>query len=154
MRIKIFSNFCDSFTCKAHFERVCQVGLMDNYGSGKALYITTEEDYTLAIILNTAMPVLNNIGKANVLGLAFEPTPFLNLTPAFIQYAQTYIGKYFIGSKYFINQQNNTRVINGVYLAPRVLIFLLLLLKGCLFDTGSTTATTTAAHCRGCPYQG
>ena len=102
MRIKIFSNFCDSNTCKMHYERVCQVSLLDNYGPSKALYITTEEDYTHAIILNTAMPVLKNIGKENVLGLAFEPTPFLRLTPAFIQYAQTYIGKYFIGSKYFI----------------------------------------------------
>lgn len=115
MRIKIFSNFCDSFTCKAHFERVCQVGLMDNYGSGKALYITTEEDYTHAIILNTAMPVLNNIGKANVLGLAFEPTPFLNLTPTFIQYAQTYIGKYFIGSKYFIFGDKTNYILPEVF---------------------------------------
>ena len=96
MRIKFFSSFCDSLTCKYHYERVCQVTLLDNYGPDKALYITTEDDYTHAIILNTAMPVLKNIGKANVLGLAFEPPPFLQLTPAFIQYAQTYIGKYFI----------------------------------------------------------
>jgi hypothetical protein len=102
MRIKFFSSFCDSLTCKYHYERVCQVSLLDNYGPDKALYITTEDDYTHAIILNTAMPVLKNIGKANVLGLAFEPPPFLQLTPAFIQYAQTYIGKYFIGSKYVL----------------------------------------------------
>ena len=115
MRIKFFSSFCDSLTCKAHFERVCQVSLMDNYGPGKALYITTEDDYTHAIILNTAMPALKNIGKANVLGLAFEPTPFLNLTPVFIQYAQSYIGKYFIGSKYFIFGDATNYILPDVF---------------------------------------
>jgi len=99
MRIKFFSNFCDSMTCKTHYERVCEVSELTNYGPNKALYITTEEDYTHAIILNTAMPVLKkNISKANVLGLAFEPPPFLKLTPEFIDYAQKYICQYFIGS--------------------------------------------------------
>lgn len=115
MRIKFFSNFCDSVMCKYHYERVCQVGLLDNYGPGKPLYITTEEDYTHAIILNTAMPVLKNIGKANVLGLAFEPTPFLKLTPEFIQYAQTYIGKYFIGSKYVIFDNTTHFILPDVF---------------------------------------
>ena len=102
MRIKIFSDFCDSLTCKLHYERVCHVNQLAYYGPQKALYITTSDDYTHAIILNTAMPVLKNIGRSNVLGLAFEPPPFLQLTTTFIQYAQKYIGKYFIGSKYFI----------------------------------------------------
>jgi len=115
MRIKFFSNFCDSATCKFHYERVCQVSLLDNYGPGKALYITTEEDYTHAIILNTAMPALKNIGKANVLGLAFEPTPFLQLTPAFIQYAHTHIGKYFIGSQYFIFGNTTNYILPEVF---------------------------------------
>jgi len=115
MRIKFFSSFCDSATCKFHYERVCQVSLIDNYGPEKELYITTDEDYTHAVILNTAMPALKNIGKANVIGLAFEPTPFLNLTPAFIQYAQTYIGKYFIGSKYFIFGNTTNYILPDVF---------------------------------------
>jgi hypothetical protein len=46
------------------------------------------------------MPVLK-IPKKNVAGLAlaFEPFEYLTLTPEFIQYAQHYIGKYFIGGK-------------------------------------------------------
>jgi hypothetical protein len=68
------------------------------YGKNKSYYITTEDDYTHAIILNTAMPYLR-IPKENVLGLAFEPIYFLGLTPEFIQYAKNYIGRYFIGEK-------------------------------------------------------
>ena len=102
MRIKFFSSFCDSLTCKIHYDRVCEVGKMTNYASdssnSKNIFITTGEDYTHAIILNTAMPVLK-IPKENVLGLAFEPPPYLKLTVEFIQYAQKYIGKYFIGDK-------------------------------------------------------
>ena len=106
MRIKFFSSFCDSLTCKTHYERVCEVGKMTNYTSNssndinksKNIFITTGEDYTHAIILNTAMPVLK-IPKENVIGLAFEPPPYLKLTVEFIQYAQRYIGKYFIGDK-------------------------------------------------------
>lgn len=99
MRIKIFANFCDSAMCKAHYERVCAIKQLANYGPDKALYLTTGEDYTHAIIINTAMPVLKNIGKEKVLGLAFEPPAFLKMTSEFIQYAEKYIGKYFIGEK-------------------------------------------------------
>ena len=99
MRIKIFANFCDSAMCKAHYERVCDIKQLANYGPDKALYLTTGEDYTHAIIINTAMPVLKNIGKEKVLGLAFEPPAFLKMTPEFIEYAKKYIGKYFIGCK-------------------------------------------------------
>ena len=94
MRIKFFSSFCDSKQCKEKYERLCEI---PNYiNNNKNLYITTDEDYTHAIILNTAMPVLK-IPKKNVIGLAFEPPPYLKLTVEFIQYAQRYIGKYFIG---------------------------------------------------------
>ena len=49
--------------------------------------------------MNTAMPVLKNIPKQNVIGLAFEPPEFLGLTNEFIHYAQKYINKYYIGEK-------------------------------------------------------
>jgi hypothetical protein len=39
------------------------------------------------------------IPKQNVLGLAFEPFYFLNITPEFIEYSKKNIGKYFIGEK-------------------------------------------------------
>ncbi len=70
---------------------------MANYGIKKELYITTGEDYTHAVILNVAMPLLKNIPKENVLGLAFEPPAYLKLTKEFITYAEKYIGKYYIG---------------------------------------------------------
>jgi hypothetical protein len=60
---------------------------------------TIDEDYTHAIILNTAMPKLN-IPKENVLGLAYEPFEFLSIKPEFVKYAKKYIGKYFIGCKH------------------------------------------------------
>ena len=101
MRIKFFSSFCDSKVCKDTYERLCEVHNMPNYnsnGKGKNIFITTGDDYTHAIILNTAMPVLK-IPKENVLGLAFEPPAFLGITKEFINYAQKNIGKYFIGDK-------------------------------------------------------
>lgn len=69
---------------------------MHFYGEDKKIYITANDDYTHAIIINTAMPDLK-IPKQNVIGLAFEPIQFLNLTPAFVNYAINHIGKYLIG---------------------------------------------------------
>jgi hypothetical protein len=46
------------------------------------------------------MPQLKDIPKKNVIGFAFEPPMFLNLSIEFIQYAEKYIDKYFIGDKY------------------------------------------------------
>jgi hypothetical protein len=100
IKIKIFSSFCDSEHCKLKLEDLCEKINIPNYGGDKDIYITTLDDYTHAIILNTAMPKLKNIPKKNVVGLAFEPPLFLNLTLEFIQYAEKYIGKYFIGDKY------------------------------------------------------
>ena len=100
MIIKFFSSFCDSSVCKSKYERLCETHKLENYGPGKELYITTGEDYTHAIILNTAMPPLK-IPKENVLGLAFEPPAYLGLTVQFINYAQKHIGKYFMGDRIF-----------------------------------------------------
>lgn len=100
IKIKIFSSFCDSEDCKSVFEDICETKNMFNYGEDKDIYITNGDDYTHVIILNTAMPNLVNIPKKNVVGLAFEPPLFLNLTLEFIEYAQKYISTYFIGDKY------------------------------------------------------
>ena len=95
--IKFFSSFCDSQECKSKYERLCEIQNMPKYG--KTISVTTGDDYTHAIILNTAMPVLKNIPKSHVIGLAFEPPQFLKLNTQFILYAQKYIGKYFIGDR-------------------------------------------------------
>jgi hypothetical protein len=99
MRIRFFSSFCDSDNCKTVYERLCQTDLLDFYGegSGKDTIITVGEDYTHAVIINTAMPQSLNVPKERVIGLAFEPPQFLNLTPEFIKYAEKNIGVYFIG---------------------------------------------------------
>jgi hypothetical protein len=102
MKIKIFSDFCTSEVCKEKFEKVCKSHLIENYGENKEIYITTNDDYTHAVILNKATPELK-IPKSNVLGLACEPISFLALTPEFISYAKTHIGKYFIGDKNGLN---------------------------------------------------
>uniref|UniRef100_A0A6C0E453 Fucosyltransferase C-terminal domain-containing protein n=1 Tax=viral metagenome TaxID=1070528 RepID=A0A6C0E453_9ZZZZ len=98
-RIRIFSNFCDSKQCKEVYERLCQTHLIKNYGEYKQVYITNDDNYTHAIIMNTDMPNLT-IPKENVIGFAFEPPQFLRLTGTFIEYAQKHIGKYFLGEKF------------------------------------------------------
>jgi hypothetical protein len=46
------------------------------------------------------MPKLKNIPKENVIGFAFEPPIFLGLSLEFVEYAEKYIHKYYIGDKY------------------------------------------------------
>jgi len=97
--VRFFSDFCNSTICKNNFERICDSKNLDFYGLNKQIFITDKDDYTHAIILNKARPQLN-IPKENVIGLAFEPFEFLDIDQEFINYSQTYIGKYFIGSKH------------------------------------------------------
>jgi len=78
---------------------------MPNYGEDKEIYITNTDDYTHVIILNTAMPPLpKHIPKQNIIGFAFEPPKYLNLTQEFVDYAKKYIGKYFIGDVYDLGE--------------------------------------------------
>ena len=88
-RIKIFSNFCNSSVAKDTFERLCDTESLSNYGADKEIYITIDDDYTHAIILNTAMPILKNIPKQNIVGLAFKPPVFLGLSLDFVEYAES-----------------------------------------------------------------
>jgi hypothetical protein len=97
--IRIFSDFCDSHGLKTIYEeRLCEKYKNSYYGIDNYIYLTSGDDYTHAIILNTIMPVLKNgIPKKNVIGFALEPFPFLPLSPIFIEYARQNISKYFIG---------------------------------------------------------
>jgi len=97
-KIKIFCPFASSKNCKEIYERINYTNEIDFYGKDKKIYITDEDDYTHAIIINTIMPELK-IPKENVIGLAFEPIPFLELSKQFIDYAEKNIGKYYIGDK-------------------------------------------------------
>ena len=98
-KIKIFCPFSSSENCKKIYEKINYAQEIEFYGENKKIYITDQEDYTHAMIINTIMPDLR-IPKENVIGLAFEPIQFLNLTTQFIDYAKKYIGKYYIGDKY------------------------------------------------------
>lgn len=98
--IRIFADFHTSEKLKEIFEQINETDLMQNYGIGKDIYITTGDDYTHVFILNTEMPILKSIPKENVIGFAQEPPIFLNLTLDFVIYAQKNIGKYYIGEKY------------------------------------------------------
>lgn len=71
----------------------------DIFYKDKQVYITDTDDFTHAIIINTAMPTLN-IPKTNVIGLAWEPFEFLKMEPIFIDYAIKHIGRYYIGDKH------------------------------------------------------
>lgn len=55
-----------------------------------------DNSFTHAIILNTYMPKLQ-IPKENIIGLAWEPLEFLNITPQWLEYVKQNIGTYFIG---------------------------------------------------------
>ena len=97
-RIRIYSSFGESKNCKGIFERLCETQKIEDYGDGKKYYITNEDDYTHVIIMNTAMPdIPSHIPKDNVIGLAFEPLPYLGLTRQFVDYVNEKVGKYFIG---------------------------------------------------------
>ena len=99
IKIKIFCSFAPGDKCKEVFEKINYSDEISFYGPDKKYYFTNNDDFTHAIIMNTAMPELN-IPKENVLGLAFEPIYFLGLTPQFVEYAKKNIGRYFIGDKF------------------------------------------------------
>lgn len=97
-RIRIFCPFAPSEKCIDICERIYNTNAIEFYGPDKKIYFTCNDDYTHAIILNTMMPALN-IPKEKVIGLAFEPLPFLRLNTLFIEYAKKHIGKYYIGDR-------------------------------------------------------
>ncbi len=93
IRVKFFSSFCDSQVCCDAYKRIyAEV----NRPPSKIEY-TNLDDYTHVVLINTAMPVLKNIPKKNVIGLAFEPLCYLGLTKKFIEYAIKNISMYYIG---------------------------------------------------------
>jgi hypothetical protein len=94
--IKFFSSFGTNDGCIEAYTRVSELSKDPMFNT--CYRFTTKDDYTHAIILNTAMPNLN-IPKKNVIGLAFEPNVFLNLTSQFVEYAKKNIGVYLIGDK-------------------------------------------------------
>lgn len=93
MRIRIFSSWCDSIEAK-------RLILEQNLYSSISISITSNDDYTHAIILNTAMPkIREGVPIENVIGFAYEPNVYLGLTKEFVEYAIKHIHKYYIGDQ-------------------------------------------------------
>ena len=97
IRIRFFSDFCSSENCKQEYEDKCRVNQMDNYGPDKRLYITLNQTYTHAILLNCPIVPTISVPPERVLGLAFEPIPYLRLSYDFIHFAEKCVGLYYIG---------------------------------------------------------
>ena len=100
IRIRFFSDFCTSETCKQNYERMCLYQKLDYYGKTNKIYFTTTETYTHVILLNCPVPGSLHVEKECVIGFAHEPpdNSFLRLYyNNFIEYAANSIGKYFIG---------------------------------------------------------
>ena len=99
--IRIFADFLKNEDIKPIFEDRFTTSAISKFSKDGNIQITDKDDYTHVIIINTAMPKIKpNIPKENVIGLAYEPIPFLNITYEFVQYAEKNIGKYFIGDLY------------------------------------------------------
>lgn len=91
--IRIFSDFCSTS------KFISYVIASNDISNNSPLYKFTDgDDYSHAIIINTVMPRLN-IPRENVIGLALEPIPFLNLNIQFVSYVKSVVGKYIIGDE-------------------------------------------------------
>lgn len=102
-KIRCFADFTTSEGVQVEYENKClnfvAPNLTAHYGVYQSYIFTSGEDYTHVFIFNKVMPDIAHIPKQNVIGFAHEPIPFLQLTPEFIEYAQTYIGCYYLGDK-------------------------------------------------------
>ena len=119
--IKLFSDFTTPTELKKMYENICQVDKLDYYGEDKEIYITDGEDYTHALIFNNATPVLNDIPKENVIGLANEPPLYLARMFTynnFMEYAKKNIHKYFMGDNSFHKEPFIEKYSYMVQLAP------------------------------------
>jgi hypothetical protein len=61
------------------------------------IQFVNDDSYTHVIIVNKAMPNISHIPKENVIGFSYEPLELINFDDTFINYAQSYISRYFIG---------------------------------------------------------
>lgn len=91
--IRIFCDFCSTS------KFISDVIASNDISNNSPLYKFTDgDDYSHAILINTVMPRLN-LPRENVIGLALEPVPFLNLNIQFVSYVKSIVGKYIIGDE-------------------------------------------------------
>ncbi len=101
IRIRIFSSFSTSSEAMRAYISIHK--LFEDPEYNKVFVFTDDDNYTHAFIQNIAMPQNLNIPKENVIGFAFEPLPFLHISPDFIEYAKKHIGVYYIGDTATLN---------------------------------------------------
>lgn len=98
MRIRMFINWDNPESAKKNIET--EFNLLAIPGYNETFVLTSGEDYTHAIIINTYMPYLNPaIPKKNIVGLAWEPNPLLRIEPHFIMYCVHHMNRYLLGNK-------------------------------------------------------
>lgn len=93
MHIRIFSDYTTS--------EILHIIFQECFDIPSHITLTSDDDYTHAIIINGAMPVLRGDVPANhVVGFAFEPWILLRFTKKNKEYIQQNIGKYLCGESY------------------------------------------------------
>ena len=93
MRIRIFSNYTTTEILHKLFQECFDIPSHIQFTSG--------EDYTHAIIINGAMPVLPvDVPPTHVVGLAYEPWGLLKFNENNKEYIRQKIGKYLCGESY------------------------------------------------------
>ena len=102
IKIRFFSDFCSSDGAMNTFFKLNELEKDPDYNVKYTF--TKDMDYTHAILMNKAMPILE-IPKENVIGLAFEPLEYLNITDIFKCYVEQNVGKYFIGKTLNLGNQ-------------------------------------------------
>jgi Glycosyltransferase family 10 (fucosyltransferase) C-term len=92
IRIRFFSDLCESETISNIFIK----NFINSEPKPKRIEYVNDETYTHCVIINTATPIIT-IPKENVLGIAFEPPVFLEISQNFKDFAENFIGTYYIG---------------------------------------------------------
>lgn len=98
MRIRMFIGWDTPESVKKNIEN--EFNLLAIPGYNEKFVLTSGEDYTHAIIINTYMPYLNPaVPKKNIIGFAWEPNPLLRIEPQFVMYCIQHVNRYLLGSK-------------------------------------------------------
>lgn len=92
--VKVFGPFRPDLSPDYLYQEIKENFNFDREG----IRLTNDDDYTHAVVINDVMPELK-VQKDKVIGLAWEPNPFLNLTPQFINWCQEHVSAYYIGQK-------------------------------------------------------
>jgi len=89
IRVRIFSDFCTSDTCRSIFERI--------WPSKKDITWVSDTSFTHILLLNHAQPTHLGLPKDKVIGLAYEPPEILQWTMPQLDFVKKHCGLYLLG---------------------------------------------------------